>query len=197
MGRPSQVLNVGTGWTRVVSAALVMLGSLTVAAPAWAHGVGETKQGYVLVQQALGHLAHDQSTQGVMLALEKIDDVLATSDQQGVDISVVKRAQSELMAGRVEAGRELLQESIAAAVASLGRATGEATGTTLIPIIMPGRGALTNRDWSLLWLSFLLTLAGAGLALRYRPQHSVRELGRQLRATTLDNGGSSKTWRHA
>lgn len=187
----------GTRWAQVVSVVVVILGSVAFASPAWAHGAGETKEGYLLVQQALGHLAHDSSMTGVDLAQEKINDTLATTDQQGVDISLVKQAQEALTAGDVEAGRALLQESITEAVSALAPATGEETGTGVIASDLPGRGALAGRSWVFLVLSVLLAVAGTALAVRYRPAHTVRALGRRLGSTTSDDGRSAQARKDA
>ncbi|NMM34702.1 MAG: hypothetical protein HHJ13_12020 [Phycicoccus sp.] len=179
-----------TRWTRVVSVVVVLLGSVAFASPAWAHGGGETEEGYLLVQQALGHLAHDTGQEGVMAAQEKIHDTLATADQEGVDVSLVEQAQADLTAGEVEAGRALLQESITEAVSALPPATGEETGTSVIGSDLAGRGDLGARDWVFLAISATLALAGTALALRYRPAHTVRALGRQLALNTSDDGRS-------
>ena len=186
-----------TRWARVVSVVLVLLGSVAFASPAWAHGSGESKEGYILVQQALGHLAHDSGTAGVMAAQEKIDDTLATTDQEGVDVSLVKEAQAALTAGDVEAGRTLLQQSIAEAVSSLPPATGEETGTSLIPVDLAGRGALTSRAWTFLVLSALLAVVGAVVAVRYRPTDTVRALSRRLGSMQGPDGHSPQTRKDA
>ena len=57
---------------------LSVIGSFAVAETAWAHGEGEPEEGYLLVQQALGHLAHDTSAKGIDLAMEKVQDALDT-----------------------------------------------------------------------------------------------------------------------
>jgi len=58
----------GVGLRPVVSTLTAVLiavaASLAAASPAWAHGQGETEEGYLLVQQALGHLAHDTGQGG-------------------------------------------------------------------------------------------------------------------------------------
>ena len=48
---------------------LVVMGSVASASPAWAHGGGETEEGYLLVQQALGHLLHDSTSYGIEASL--------------------------------------------------------------------------------------------------------------------------------
>ena len=164
-----------------VVAMLVAVVSVASASPAWAHaGDGESTVGYELVQQALGHLAHDTSPLGIGLAMEKVDDALATTDQAGVDVAEVEQAQAALDAGHVETGRTLLQQSIAEAVSHLAPATGDETGTSVVLTPLPGRGALTAMDRTVLAASALLLLAGIALAARYRPRDSVRVLQRRL-----------------
>lgn len=138
-------------WAGALAGILLVLGGVVSASPAWAHGGGETEEGYQLVQQALGHLAHDTSKEGVSLAMEKIDDALATKDQQGVDVDGLKQAQAALEAGQVDEGRALLQKSITEAVGTLKPATGEETGTTLVLSPLQGRASLTGRDWGSWW----------------------------------------------
>jgi len=150
------------------------------ASPARADGGGETTEGYQLVQQALGHLAHDTSDYGVSLAMEKIDDALATPDQQGVDVDGLKQAQAAVEAGQVDQARALLQQSIAEAVGKLKPATGEETGTTQVLTPLQGRADLTGRDWGFLVASALFLVLGAVLATRYRPHDNVRALRRRL-----------------
>ena len=161
---------------------LVVLGGVASAAPAWAHGTGETEEGYVLVQQALGRLAHDPNRTGVMAAMEKIDDTLATKDQEGVNIAQVKDAQMALDAGKLEEGRALLQKSITAAINKIMPATGEETGTTVVPAEIPGRGSLDGLQWGFLGISVLLLLAGSALATKFRPVNNLAALRRRLAA---------------
>lgn len=153
---------------------------LAVASPASAHGGDESKEGYLLVQQALGHLAHDTSMSGIDLAMEKVDDALAAEDQDGVAVAEVKQAKVALDAGRVGSARVLLQGSIKQALAELGPATGEQTGTTVVSPALAGRGDLTGRDWGFLAGSLVLVLVGIWLAVRFRPEDTVGELRRRL-----------------
>lgn len=161
--------------------ALAVAGIMSVAPAAWAHGdgEGETQEGYLLVQQALGHLAH-AGEDGIDAALEKIDDTLATTDQEGVDVGLVVEAQGALEAGDVAGGQALLQESITEAVSDLPPAVGSETGTTVIPSDLPGRGPLGGLDWAFLGLSVLLLAVGAWLAVRLRPADTVRSLQARL-----------------
>lgn len=169
------------GWrTALMATILVVLGGVASAAPAWAHGAGETEEGYVLVQQALGHLAHEPNMAGVEAAMEKIDDTLATKDQEGVNVAQVKEAQMALDAGKVEAGQALLQKSITQAVSQLKPATGDETGTTLVSSELPGRGTLTSLDWGILLICLLLLREGVALATRFRPVDNIAALRRRL-----------------
>jgi hypothetical protein len=172
------------GWrTALMAMILMVLGGVASAAPAWAHaGGGETKEGYVLVQQALGRLAHDPNMTGVDAAQEKIHDTLDTTDQEGVNIAQVKEAKIALDAGKIEEGRALLQKSISEAISKIMPATGEETGTTVVPSEIPGRGSLDGLQWAFLGISVLLLLAGSGLAQRFRPANNIAALRRRLAA---------------
>ncbi len=167
-------------WAGALVGILLAMAGIMSASPAWADGGGETTEGYQLVQQALGHLAHDTSDYGMSLAMEKIDDALATPDQQGVDVDGLKQAQAALEAGQVDEARALLQRSITEAVGKLKPATGEETGTTLVLSPLQGRASLTGRDWGFLVASALFLVLGAMLATRYRPHDNVRALRRRL-----------------
>ncbi len=152
--------------------------------PAWAHGGADgAEEGYVMVQQALGHLAQDPSPQGVAAAEAKIQEALSATDQEGVDVTIVREAQAALTAGQTEVAQQTLQKSIADAVAQLKPASGEQTGTTVVGEPLPGRGSLTGTDWTLGAVSLLLLVAGVGLALRFRPADNLARLRRGLIAS--------------
>ena len=159
---------------------VVVLTALLSASPVWADEPGETDVGYLLVQQALGHLAHDTNDTGIDLALEKVDDALNTKDQEGVDVAELRQARAALEAGDVPQGRAQLTESISAALSQLPPATGEGTGTTTVPSALPGRGTLSGSDWMLLVVSVLLLGLGGGLAWHFRPRDNLRRLRAQL-----------------
>ena len=173
----------------VLAACVVALGSVLLASPARADEPGETTVGYVLVQQALGHLAHDTGRLGIELATEKIDDALATTDRDGVDVNELQRAKTALEAGPVSQGVALLQRSIAAAVSQLPPAVGEETGTKIVLSPLPGRSGLTGTDRLLLAVSVLpLLLLGVGLAWYFRPRDNIAELRRKLVAAAAPPG---------
>ncbi|MEP7056087.1 MAG: hypothetical protein ABI912_12670 [Actinomycetota bacterium] len=150
------------------------------ASVAWAHGGGETEEGYLLVQQALGHLAHDTSASGIDLAMEKISDTLSTKDQEGVNVAEVEQAKAALESADVPRGRTLLQHSISEAISQLKPATGEETGTTVVLEPLRVRGSFAGGEWSVLVLSMLLLVVGVALAYRYRPRENMHELHRRL-----------------
>ena len=166
--------------TAVLLALAVAFGSSLSVTAAWAHGSGETEVGYMLVQQALGHLAHQVGNEGVMPAIEKIDDALRTTDQMGVDVAELKQAKMELMAGNVAQGRALLQHSITQALSQLPPPTGEQTGTKIVLDPLPGRGNLTGTDLSFLIVSILMIFLGIGLSWRFRPTENIHELRQKL-----------------
>ena len=172
------------------AATLMLLTSFMTVAPAVAHGEGETNQGYLLVQQALGHLAHDTGAVGIELAMEKVQDALDTNSQRGVDVVEVRRGMEALKGGHVSAARSLLQDSIKEALADLPPATGNQTGTKVLLPELPGRSALHGQDWVFLIASVLAGLLGVWLALRFRPHDSVRDLRSGL--TTMDARSSGR-----
>ncbi|MDQ2756803.1 MAG: hypothetical protein M3Y71_09605 [Actinomycetota bacterium] len=114
----------------------------------------------------------------------KIKEALSATDQEGVDVAIVRQAQTALTAGRTQVAQGTLQKSIAQAVAALKPAMGEQTGTTVVGEPLPGRGSLTGSDWTLGSLSLLLLVAGVGLALRFRPAQNLAELRRGLTTTS-------------
>ncbi len=166
------------------------MGLLVFAPPASADGEGETKEGYLLVQQALGFLANDTSMAGMDLAMEKVDDVLATTDQDGVAVDQVEQAKEALDADDAGRARTLLQASIKQALSELEPAIGEETGTTVVAPALPGRESLTGRDWGFLTVSLIFLLVGAGLAFFFRPSDNIRELRRRLGPNTVVAGSA-------
>ena len=171
--------------TTLLLASVVAFVSFSSATPTWAHGNGETTEGYLLVQQALGHLAHNPTSAGIMLAMEKIDDALKTKDQAGVNVIQLQQARASLEAGQIKQGQALLQLSISQAMNHVKPASGEQTGTMIVLNPLPGRSGFTGGDWGFLILSILLLLLGAALAWRFRPPENVRALRQRFDPPTL------------
>ena len=164
----------------LISVALVALGSFLAVPSASADEPGETDVGYLLVQQALAHLAHDSSAEGIEVALEKAGDALETDDQEGVDIPTLERAMEALEAEDVAGARGLLQESIAEALHDLPPGTGMDSGTTSVRPELPGRSGLAGEDWGFLATAAAALILGAWLTVRFRPRDSVRVLRTRL-----------------
>ena len=163
-------------WRTILPALVLGFAAVLPAQPASADGEDETTVAYVLIQQALGHLAHGTSHVAMDQAMEKIDDALDTTDNTGVDLALVKQAQTALEAEDIDQARTLLEQSIQVAITELPPATGAQTGTKLVVLPLRGRGGLTGQDWTFGTVSLVLLLAGAALAFRFRPHDTVRQL---------------------
>lgn len=175
---------------RVAAVAMAVLLAWSIGvAPASAHGEGETEIGYLLVQQALGHLAHDTSAEGIGLAMEKVQDALDTKDQRGIDVAEVRHGMDALKAGDVTEARTALEHSIRRALAELPPATGNETGTTVVVSELPGRSGLHGQDWLLLIASLAVGLLGGWLVFRFRPTESVHDLRSRLATAGLTQTG--------
>jgi len=158
----------------VLLACFFLVGGIVAAPLASAHEGDPSSEGYLLVQQALGHLVHDPGNIGP--ALEKIDAALAAPDQDGVSVAELEQAKAALQTGNSTQGRVLLQESISVALSTLRPATGEETGTTVLLDPLPPRSGLTGADWGILTVSMLAVLTGLVLAYMFRPAENVHEL---------------------
>lgn len=168
------------------STAIGFVAAFAGTSAAWAHGEGETTQGYVLVQQALGHLAHSTSMSTVDLAMEKVDDALETDDHEGVDLAELERGQAALEAHDVDRARILLQDSIQEALAQLPPATGNETGTHQVTPTLEGQPDFRAQDWGFVVISALAMVLGVWLSFRFRPVESVRTLRARLAAPAPD-----------
>jgi len=179
---------------RLAAVAVIGLLATVASAPAaWGHGDEETTEGYLLVQQALGYLAHDTGMSGIDLAAEKVDDALESDDQTGVNVAELSRGRTALEAGDVAQARTLLQDSVQQAVAALPPATGTQTGTHEVVTELPGRPDLRNQDWLLLAASALAAVGGVWLAVVLRPRDTIRTLrARLLGASVSDSSDRVK-----
>ena len=160
--------------------ALLLGATLVTGSPASADEPGETHEGYLLVQQALGHLAHDTSAEGREVAMEKVSDALETDEQEGVDVPTLERAMAALEAEDVEGARSLLLDSIAEALHDRPPATGMDSGTSIVRSELEGRSGLAGEDWGFLAAALGALLLGAWLSVRFRPHDSIRVLRTQL-----------------
>jgi hypothetical protein len=158
------------------------------ARPAFAHGGDESKEGSVLVQQAIAYLVNEPNN--LMAADEKVGDALATSDHVGVDVRLVTSARAALADGDGHRARSLLEQSIGARshldradpapIRQMGPApTGADTGTVVAIDPLPGRRGLTGGDWIVLVGLVGVGALGIFLAIRFRPgAHAVEGEGR-------------------
>lgn len=162
--------------TALVIAILAVFGPPLAAAPAWADGGQSADEGYVMVLQALSFLVNDSGPNGSAQASAMVEDALAAEDQDGVDVATLERARTALEDGDTEKAQTLLQDSIAEAVAELGAAVGDETGTTQMLPPLSAQEGLSTIDWVFLALSVLIAVAGIGLAVLFRPTESLREL---------------------
>lgn len=105
-------LCAGRACAAVLLACFFLVGGVISAPLASAHDGDPSSEGYLLVQQALGHLVHDPGNVGP--ALEKVDAALAAPDQDGVAVPEVQQAKVALQAGGTGTGAWL---SISAALA--------------------------------------------------------------------------------
>lgn len=165
---------------RVVSVTVVLVASILAAPSAAGDEPGETDVGYLLVQQALGHLAHDSSAEGIEVAMEKAGDALETDNQEGVDVPTLERGMAALEAEDVEGSRRLLQSSITEAMHNRPPATGMQSGTTIVRPELPGRSGVAAEDWAFLAAGVIAALLGAWLTFRFRPHDSIRGLRTRL-----------------
>ena len=165
---------------RVVIVTVVLVGSILAAPAAAGDEPGETDVGYLLVQQALGHLAHDSSAEGIEVAMEKVVDAMETDNQEGVDVPTLERGMAALETGDVKGSRRLLQESITEAMHNQQPATGMQSGTTIVRPELPGRSGVTAEAWAFLAAALIAVLLGAWLTFRFRPRDSIRGLRTRL-----------------
>jgi hypothetical protein len=181
----------------VLVAAWIALAGLLAVAPANADEEGESDQSRVLVQQAIALIVNTPDDE--MAIEERINDALKAPDTEGADLDMVKQAMTALESGNLNRTRSLLQTSIGAGPylgegvpPDVGETTGEPgqppyavgeeSGTTIVlDELGPGRD-FDAGNVVLLALSGLSIAAGLSLAWRYRPQGTVHQMRRTLRA---------------
>lgn len=161
---------------RLALFAAFILTPATLASSAQAHGDHESQEGYLLVQQALAHLAHGTGHDALDSAIEKVRDAVDAKDQEDVDVAEVRRGMSALEAGRVDEARTLLQDAIAGAFVGRPLATGYDTGTSVVAPTLEGRGPLGAADWLVSAVCACVAAVGVWLSVRFRPHESVGAL---------------------
>lgn len=164
-------------------AALISVIGLAGPAAAWAHGEGESDECFVLVRQALAYMANKPDD--MMTVKEKVDDALNAPVKNCASPALVSKARDDIEAGHMMQARDLLQHSIHAGhymgantthvITGSQALTGVDTGTLAALDPIPGRAALTTRDWIVLAISITVGLAGVGLAFSLRPRSGVQE----------------------
>ena len=172
------------GGSRLALLAVFVLAPVMLATGAQAHDDDESQEGYVLVQQALAHVAHGTGHDAVDAAMEKVQDALDAEDQEDVDVTEVRQGMAALEAGRVDEARTLLQDSIADAFVGRPLATGYQTGTSIVRPTLDGRGPLGGGDWLVLALCASVSGVGVWLSIRFRPHESMSALRLLLGANT-------------
>lgn len=164
----------------VLLAGLLAVPMVALPSAAWSHGDDETGEAYLLVLQAIGHLAHDTTHVGIDQAMEKVDDARKAEDQEGVDGAKLEEAMNALKAHQANRARALLQASIEQALRDQPPATGNETGTTVVVPKLSGRSGVGGQDWGFLVLSVAVLALGLWLAFRFRPIDTVGDLRRSL-----------------
>lgn len=172
-------MDTGTGKVRLLrgcAAAVTGLLLLLPAAPAFAHGGGDSDQSRVLVLDALSYLANKPS--GYMdEATDKIGDALEAPDAAGVDLTTLKAAQQALKSNDMMRTRTLLQ---AALQPMSGAVTGEDPGTSSMPDpLTVHTGWAGSGVVSAALAAGVFVLAGLLLAWRWRPAVPLRALRAQ------------------
>lgn len=160
---------------RTCTIALVGLFLLLPAAPAVAHGDGDSAQSRVLVLDALTYLANRPA--GYMEeATDKIGDALEAPDQSGVDLADVEAAQQALMSNDMMRARSLLEHSLAPVT---GPVTGVDPGTTRMPDPLSAPTTWDSATVLTALFAAVAVLTGLALALRWRPSASLGALRAQ------------------
>lgn len=171
------------GVSLVVGVLSPMVAGVTTARPAGADTPGESEQSSQLVREAIALMVN---TPGNMAGIEdKIVDALSAPKQAGVDLAVVRQAESAFKQGDMHLVRSLLERSIGAQPhrgtseplpirrtrGSPGAtfATGAATGIDVVTDPLSPDRNRSGADVLGLVLLALLAAGGTWLALRLRP----------------------------
>lgn len=178
----------------------VLLTVMLSATPAFAHGGDESDKAGDLVRQAIALMVNTPDDQEMIQ--DKINDALASTDTEGVDESLVSKANEAFGRGDLHNARAFLEVSVGAQPhltsaevlpirESAGQpgqdmfATGSESGTNVTTDGLSVRRSLDAGTWAALGGLAVLALVGVGLAIRYRPPVSMRA----LRAAALSKEG--------
>jgi hypothetical protein len=154
------------------------------AARAYAHTGEQSQEASQLVRQAIAIIVNKPSDK--MGIEDKINDALDSKLPQGVNLDLVRQAKDAFDARDLHKTRGYLEESIGARPhvgsglpVAIGQspapptpaelATGEETGTNIANDPLVVHRHFNGRNTTMLVLSVLLIVAGAVLAVRYRP----------------------------
>jgi hypothetical protein len=148
------------------------------AAPAFAHGGGDSNQSRILVLDALSYLAN-QTPHYADEAMDKVKDALMAKDQSGVDMGPLTMAKQAMDAGQMMQARDLLQRSLQP---MMGQVMGDESGTTMMldPLKVSANGG--GSRGLLVGASALAVLAGLLLASLWRPPESLLKLRARMTA---------------
>jgi hypothetical protein len=140
------------------------------AAPAFAHGGGDSNQSRILVLDALSYLANQTP--------HYADEAMA-KDQSGVDMGPLTMAKQAMDAGQMMQARDLLQRSLQP---MMGQVMGDESGTTMMldPLKVSTNGG--GSRGLLVGASALAVLAGLLLASLWRPPESLLKLRARMTA---------------
>lgn len=176
---------------RLAPASLLVVLSLSVPVAAFAHGDEGAVPARESVLQAIAYVVNTPNNMDMIG--DKLKDAQESQDKSGVDLAEVRQAEQAFGKGDMRRVRLLLEESIGARAdltgmdvrhvlqvapgsSTISLATGEQAGTEIVTDELTGRGAWTTVDSTVLVLAVVIAAAGALLAWRFRPAHSVHAL---------------------
>lgn len=161
---------------RACTAVLTGLLLLLSAAPALAHGGGDSDQSRVLVLDALTYLANKPANY-MDEVTDKVGDALEAPDTAGVNLTKVQAAERALKSNDMMRARSLLQASLNPMT---GPVTGEDPGTTTMPDPLSVHTGWNHSGALIGALSAAAAvLGGLVLARRWRPSMPLRALRAQ------------------
>ena len=174
---------------RVVVASVVsMLALIAFALPAFAHEGEKSMKSSDLVRQAIALIVNMPGDRSAVE--DKINDALASSKPEGVDLTLVAQAKTALAAGEIHRVRALLEIAIGARphtgahmplpirrapvapgadVGNFNLATGDSPGPGIAGDPLIARRHFDGKTTVVFIVAALLAAMGVVLAIRYRP----------------------------